>query len=92
MNTRKISFIICVNDETYYSECLFYIDRLRVPDGYEIDVYPVRDASSIYQGYNLAMLQTDAKYKIYMHQDVFLIYENLLIELIAFLSIIPVQE
>lgn len=84
MNTKKISFIICVNDDTDYSECLFYIDRLRIPDGYEIDVYPVRDACSIYQGYNLAMLQTDAKYKIYMHQDVFLIYRNLLIELIAF--------
>ncbi len=73
MHNRKIAFIICVNDEAYYQECLFYISRLRLPKGHELEVYPVRQAASIYQGYQQAMEQSDAEYKIYMHQDVFLI-------------------
>ena len=36
-----------------------------------MEVFPVRQATSIYQGYNQAMEQSGAKYKIYMHQDVF---------------------
>ncbi len=78
-NSNKISFIICVNDETYYEECLFYIKRLHVPEGFTLDIFPVRGANSIYQGYNQAMKQSDAKYKIYMHQDVFLVYQDILL-------------
>lgn len=80
-NTSKsISFIICVNDETYFEECLFYIDRLRLPEGYVAEVWPVRGAASIYQGYNLAMRQSEAEYKVYMHQDVFLIEPDMLLK------------
>lgn len=78
-NQNKISFIICVNDEMYYEECLFYIERLHVPEGFTLEVFPVRQASSIYQAYNQAMKQSDAKYKIYMHQDVFLVYQDILL-------------
>lgn len=34
--------------------------------------------------YNEAMDSSDAKYKIYIHQDTFLIYRNLLCEMIRF--------
>lgn len=85
-NPNKISFIICVNDETYYKECLFYIERLHVPEGFTIDVIPVRDELSIYQGYNQAMKQSDAKYKIYMHQDVFLVYPDILLRFLELLT------
>lgn len=54
-NPNKISFIICVNNETYYEECLFYIERLHVPEGFTLEVFPMRRANSIYQGYNQAM-------------------------------------
>ena len=49
--SKSIAFIICVNDDTYLEECLFYINRLRLPDGYVAEVYPVRQAESIFQGY-----------------------------------------
>ena len=58
---KKIAFIICVNDEVYFSECLFYIGRLHVPEGYEIEVYPLRGAKSIYEAYQQAMEQSDAE-------------------------------
>lgn len=75
---KKIAFIICVNDEVYFSECLFYIGRLHVPEGYEIEIYPLRGAKSIYEAYQQAMEQSDAEYKIYMHQDVFLVCPDML--------------
>ncbi len=82
MHNGKIAFIICVNDDLYYQECLFYLNRLYLPKGYELEVYPVRQAQSIYQGYQQAMVQADAAYKIYMHQDVFLISPNFLNEML----------
>lgn len=89
MQQKKIAIIICVNDEIYYEECLFYINRLRVPEGFELEVYPVRQASSIYQGYNQAMQQSYAGYKLYLHQDVFLIDSDVLIEMLKLFEAHP---
>lgn len=82
MKTKQIAFIICVNDETYYRECLFYLNRLRVPDRFSLEVYAVREADSIFAAYNEAMQKSEAKYKIYMHQDVFLIEQDILVNLL----------
>ena len=83
MNEKKIAFIICVNDENEFKEALNYIEALNVPEGYHTDVIAVREAPSMAAGYNAAMQSSDAKYKIYIHQDVFLIYKYLLEDLIA---------
>ena len=82
MLKEKIAFIICVNDEQSYEECLFYLNRLEVPQGMEVEVFAIQEAESIYQAYNYAMQQSDAKYKIYMHQDVFLIHKNILCDIV----------
>ena len=70
MNEKKIAFIICMNDEAAYAECRYYLDHLLVPEGYEIDVLAITEAPSMTAGYNAGMQSTDAKYKVYMHQDV----------------------
>lgn len=67
-----ISFIICVNNELYFEECSYYINRLTVPAGMEVDIIGIREADSMCAAYNLGMESTDAKYKVYMHQDVFI--------------------
>lgn len=74
MNDKKFCFILCVNSQVFYEECIRYIERLVIPNGYDIDVISVTDANSMAEGYNQAMRASDAKYKIYMHQDVFLLY------------------
>lgn len=71
MNEKKIAFIICVSNEIYYEECQNYLNHLRVPEGYEVEVLAVREAPSMCAGYNEGMHSSDAKYKVYMHQDVF---------------------
>lgn len=67
-----IAFIICVNNELYFEECRYYIEHLEVPAGYDIDVIGIWEADSMCAAYNLGMRSSDAKYKVYMHQDVFI--------------------
>lgn len=72
MNDKKIAFILCVNDEQELCECSYYLERLLVPEGYEAEVITIVDAKSMAAGYNEAMHSSDAKYKVYMHQDTFI--------------------
>ena len=72
MDQNKIAFIICTNDELYYNECVWYISQLTVPEGYVTDIISISDAESICEAYNAAMKSSDAKYKVYLHQDVFI--------------------
>lgn len=78
MDEHKICFIICSNNGYYLEECLFYISKLEVPSGCSIDVISISDAESMTSGYNEGMRATDAKYKVYLHQDVFIIYKGFL--------------
>ncbi|MGN0350679.1 MAG: glycosyltransferase family protein [Roseburia sp.] len=79
---NQIAFIVCVNNEIYFEECQYYISRLRVPEGYEIDVIEIREADSMCAAYNYAMRESAAKYKIYMHQDVQIQNTDFLFELL----------
>lgn len=65
---------MCVNSKLFYEECIRYIEALVVPDGYELDLITITEAQSMASGYNEAMQVSDAKYKVYMHQDVFIVY------------------
>ena len=82
MNKKKFCFISCVNNTQYYEECLYYINKLNVPKGYEMEVLSVEDSRSMATGYNEAMNASDAKYKIYLHQDTFIINENFLYDIL----------
>lgn len=73
MNDKMFCFIICSNDALYAQECLYYINQLNVPEGYQIDVLTIEDARSMTAGYNEGMHYSDAKYKVYLHQDVFIV-------------------
>jgi hypothetical protein len=64
------------------SECLRYINRLNVPDGIETDIIGIQGAESMCAGYNAAMKDSDAKYKVYMHQDVFILNVNFIADVI----------
>ena len=70
---EKMAFIICVNDEEEFNEAEYYIDDLIVPDGFIIEKIIIRNAPSMTAGYNKGMNSSDARYKVYMHQDVFIL-------------------
>lgn len=87
MNNKKIAFITCVNDDGMYEECLRYIRNLKIPNGYEIDVISIKEADSITSAYNNAMNSTDAKYKVYLHQDTLIINKNFIGDIIKIFSL-----
>ncbi|MGG4553247.1 glycosyltransferase [Paenibacillus humicus] len=78
MDSHKICFIYCVSQQDVLQESLRHISALHIPDGFEIEIISVSGAQSITSGYNRAMRQSDAKYKVYLHQDVYIIHENFL--------------
>lgn len=82
MDNRKICFIICYNDDDYLNECILYLRELNIPEGFTIDLLTIAEADSMTAGYNAGMHGSDAKYKIYMHQDVCIINRDFLVETI----------
>ena len=83
LNEHQIAFITCVNDETEYAECRNYLNRLYVPEGYSTDMIGIREAPSMTAGYNAGMKSSDAKYKVYLHQDVFVKNVNFIADLLS---------
>lgn len=75
---KKICFVICYNNERYLSECLLYINNLNIPEGYIIENINIKGAKSMTSGYQKAMISTDAKYIVYLHQDVFILEKDFL--------------
>lgn len=69
----KVDFIICYNSELWFQECVKYIENLIVPDGAEISVLGIPDASGMAEGYEQGRTSSEADYKVYLHQDVFII-------------------
>lgn len=70
---EQICFIISTNNPVYAEECIYYIRHLVVPEGIEVDVLTVEEAKSLTAAYNEAMQCSQAKYKVYLHHDTFII-------------------
>ncbi len=83
MDTNQIAFIICTNNEQYYDECVCYIQELYVPAGYSIDIICIQEADSMAQGYNAGMQASGAKYKVYLHQDTFILNRNFIFDILT---------
>ncbi|HBD66957.1 MAG TPA: hypothetical protein DC028_08030 [Eubacterium sp.] len=81
-NDKKFCFIICSNNKQYETECIKYINALNIPDDYSIEIIVVHNARGMTSGYNAAMLSSDAKYKIYLHHDTFIINKNILFDIL----------
>jgi len=72
MDEKKIVFITCINDEESYEKSLTCIKKLHVPEFMEVEIIGIRNAKSITSAYNEAMMGCDAKYKVYLHQDLYI--------------------
>lgn len=70
---EEICFIISTNDSVYAQECIYYINHLVVPEDICVDILTVEDAKSLTSAYNEAMRYSQAKYKVYLHQDTFIV-------------------
>ncbi|PAB60660.1 glycosyltransferase [Anaeromicrobium sediminis] len=77
-DNKKICFITYVDNEDIYKETLLYIKNLNVPEGYQIETLCIKNVESITKAYNKGIQDSDAKYKVYIHEDVFIINKNLI--------------
>lgn len=72
IDEKKISFITLVNNNEKYERSLSHIKKLDIPKGFEVECISITNVKSMASGYNKALKSTNAKYKIYLHQDVFI--------------------
>ena len=85
-NENKIAFIFCCNDVQYQKECSSYIMELDLPAEYELEILPIIGAKSMAAGYNQAIQKSDAKYKVYLHQDVFIWNKHFIYDILNIFS------
>lgn len=78
MDEKKICIIRCVNDSSMQKETMRYLKALNVPVGMKVEFIDVEGAPFMTAGYQFAMERSDAKYKIYLHQDIFCIKKDML--------------
>ena len=72
INEKKICYILCGNNSRYVDEVIIYLKHQIMPEGFEAELCVVENAKSMAQGYNVACKSTNAKYKVYLHQDSFI--------------------
>ncbi|MDD3239372.1 MAG: glycosyltransferase [Lachnospira sp.] len=82
MNEKQIAFIICTSDDLYMEECIWHIHQLIIPEGYSIDILTIKDADSMAAGYQAAMNASPAVYKVYLHQDTFIVNRNFITDIL----------
>jgi len=80
LDNRKFFFFTCVNDEQLYALCVRHIQGLFVPEGFTVDIGAERGAKSMAEAYNRAMRASDAHFKVYLHQDTFIINRTFLMD------------
>lgn len=67
---HKFEFIYCVNNQAQFQESWQHVSVLNVPTGFTVNCTVLYNADSMASGYNQALQNSNAKYKIYLHQDV----------------------
>lgn len=82
LDPDKIAVIYCTNDELYSRECRMYLSRLDIPEGKQLEVIEVWNSTGMAAGYNFAMDYSDARIKIYIHQDTFIIQKDALCQIV----------
>lgn len=83
---NQIAVIICSNNARYQMECMLYLQRQILPKNFQAEVLIVTGAKSMCQGYNEAMKCSNARYKVYMHHDTFLVHRECLLNTVSMLE------
>ncbi len=82
LSKDKIAIIIHSSDEQYLEECLNYVEMLEIPELYTVDVFVGDEASEKAVFYNEAMEVSDAKYKLYLSENTFIVQKDCLLQCI----------
>lgn len=82
MNDHKIDFIICYSSQECLNKCIACINSLKIPEGYETEILGLENVSNIENGYMAIMQESDAKYKVYIRENTYIVNDNFLCDVI----------
>ena len=71
-----------MNNEDAYKKSKETIKSLKLPINFEIEFLAMRNNVSMMASYNKAMQMTNAKYKVFMYQEVCIIHKNFIVDMI----------
>lgn len=86
MDDRKVCFITCADNNELAEYSQKNLEQLIIPDGFTVDILKVTDASGLAAGYDAAMRQSDAKYKVYIHQEVHILNPHFIADIVRLFS------
>lgn len=89
LDAGKICFIMAVNNQEKALGALECIKHLKCPPGKKIEFISLENKASMTDAYQHGMEQSNAKYKIYLHQDVTILRDDFLLRLIDEFSRYP---
>ena len=69
----KIAFLLYGTDEWILSENLEYLNSLYVPDDIDVEIYKLNSADGLLPTFENGRLLSDARYKVYLNQNTYII-------------------
>ena len=82
-NEKKFAFLVRKSQAALYASCLKSLQALCLPAGYEAELFTLTAEAPYAAQANRALSLSDAKYKIYINDDLRLVYAHLLEDLPA---------
>jgi hypothetical protein len=82
-------FIYFAKNEAECLESVRSLDALKVPAGYKLSIMILQGNYSVVEGYNFALRNSGAKYKIYLHKNMKIINHNFLNDVVSLLTQYP---
>ncbi len=82
MDDKKIAIIVHSTDEKIFQEISKSLEELETPKDFSVDILPAQGEEK-FRAYNFAMKNSDAKYKIYLDENVSVLRKNILSEIIS---------
>ncbi|RIV20829.1 glycosyltransferase [Alicyclobacillaceae bacterium I2511] len=73
---------MATNNESQFNTSVEHLNQIIIPKGYTVNMVKIKQAKSMTEAYNTAMKLSKAKYKIYLHQDVFILNRRFLFNLL----------
>jgi hypothetical protein len=89
MNERQFLLIRGPQHETDANPAGNFVNSLMIPDGYTVDQVMLQGQFSLAQGYNVAMRNSTARYKIYLSQKTAILNPHFLADILALFQTHP---
>ena len=67
---KKFAFFVHKSNEAHYAACLESLQALRLPAGYEAELFALAAERPYAEQANRALALSDAKYKVYVNDDI----------------------